>query len=240
IDHKQKQSFLARLQGTAKAVLPICSIPERKLFNNLMLTCKDFYTSRSELSVNAVNIWNRHAEQNADISYKLSEHLSQYASGDWEKTANMKQSLSQAFEITETVRKQTRDPARSSSIIHATEAPLLRQQVTKGFIELQSGTHGELNANTTITAQISHKRAMDAQPEPATKRIRTSRHCIRCGQGAGQCKGTSAWFMCQYSCRDCGTLPITKCAGRTSKHPNKPRCGPPSELTPAAHKYLGI
>ncbi|KAJ3768614.1 hypothetical protein FB446DRAFT_706893 [Lentinula raphanica] len=172
IDHKKKQAFLAELQ--------------------------EFYTSQTELSVNVVKIWNRHAETNPDVYYELSKHLSQYASGDWEKTANLKQSLSQAFEITDAVKKQTRDPGCSDSIVHATEAPLLRQQVTKGFIELP-GIHSDSNANTTITTQISHKRAMKAQLEPVTKRVRTSRHCIQCGQGAGQCKGTSAWTKLEAS-----------------------------------------
>lgn len=95
---------------------------------------------------------------------------------------------------------------------------------------------------SNIVSQISQKRVMEAQVLPPIKKARTARHCIRCGQSAGQCNGASAWFRCQYSCRDCGEKLAKLCAGRSSKAAEKSRCGPPAatELTAAARKHLGL
>ncbi|KAE9382446.1 hypothetical protein BT96DRAFT_1010633 [Gymnopus androsaceus JB14] len=252
VDRKQKQWFLAQLQGTRKAVLPVHTIAERKLFNEFMLTCRQFYISRTELTPEAVKLWNRKAETMPGVYYKLSEQLSQYASGDWQKTANIKQSLSQAFELTDTIRRQTRDPRRAESIINATETSLQPHHVTQGFdvgsVTSVSGTSnsGSAESNQThpniidMATQISRQRTMDAQPSQAIKKQRNSRHCIRCGQAPGQCNGAGAWYRCQYPCRDCGEKSPKSCAGRDSKAPGKPQCGPLTELTPAARKHLGI
>lgn len=64
--------------------------------------------------------------------------MSQHATGSWEKTANLKQSLSQAFELTEGIKKWTRNPKRAESILHADEAPLQYHTATQGFVELES------------------------------------------------------------------------------------------------------
>ncbi|KAJ3764783.1 hypothetical protein FB446DRAFT_656131, partial [Lentinula raphanica] len=74
LDRKQKQAFLAQLQGTRKAVLPIHTVQERKLFSSLMATCKEFYLSSSELSPDAVRIWNRRVESMPNAFYKASFH----------------------------------------------------------------------------------------------------------------------------------------------------------------------
>ncbi|KAJ3818485.1 hypothetical protein F5880DRAFT_1491296 [Lentinula raphanica] len=74
LDRKQKQAFLAQLQGTRKAVLPIHTVQERKLFSSLMATCKEFYLSSSELSSDAVRIWNRRVESMPNAFYKASFH----------------------------------------------------------------------------------------------------------------------------------------------------------------------
>lgn len=200
----------------------------------------------------------------------MAEHLSQHATGSWEKTANLKQSLSQAFELTEGIKKWTRNPKRAESVVHADEAPLQYHTVTQGFVGLENSEifnryvvkyHSdfllklEMNFSdiepvasssnnqihpSNIISQISQKRVMEAQVLPPIKRARTVRHCIRCGQPAGQCNGASAWFRCQHNCRDCGEGQPKICAGRSSKAPEKSRCGPPTtaELTAAARKYL--
>ncbi|KIK53595.1 hypothetical protein GYMLUDRAFT_250297 [Collybiopsis luxurians FD-317 M1] len=110
LDNKKKQGFLAQLQGTCKAVLPVHTVQERKLFNTLMSTCKDFYISRTELSPGAVKIWNRHVETMQDAYYKLTEQLSQYAHGDWERNGNLRQSLSLAFDVTDSIKKKLEMP----------------------------------------------------------------------------------------------------------------------------------
>lgn len=71
VDHKQKQWFIAQLQGTRKAVLPVHTIAERRLFNEFMLTCRVFYISRTELTPEAVKLWNRKAETMPGVYYKV-------------------------------------------------------------------------------------------------------------------------------------------------------------------------
>lgn len=76
IDGRQKQGFLAELQGTRKAVLPVGAggVVEYKLFNKFMSTTKEFYSSsRGELTDEAVKIWNREAEKTPGVFYKVSE-----------------------------------------------------------------------------------------------------------------------------------------------------------------------
>ncbi|KIK59017.1 hypothetical protein GYMLUDRAFT_245467 [Collybiopsis luxurians FD-317 M1] len=249
LDQNQKQEFLAQLQGTHKAVLPIHTIQEQKLFTKLMATCKDFYISRKELSSKAVQIWNRHVDIDAGC---LSEQLAQYANGNWEKNSNLQQSLSLAFNVTSALKKMTRDPKRAEKVVHATEAPLQPNHVSQGLIELPddpASSTGSVSVQTshpntvasTVT-RISQKRTMEAQPEPPKKKPRISRHCIRCGGEAGQCNGASAWYRCQHACRDCGQRSVKLCIGRNSKNPGKARCECPSlaDLTSAAQKHLQL
>ncbi|KAF8996471.1 hypothetical protein BDZ89DRAFT_1149038 [Hymenopellis radicata] len=90
IPDAQKQSFLARLQGTKKAVLPLHTAGERQLFSELMKTCEDFTST-------------------TDVFYKLSEQLTAYYNGDWKSNSDTRLSLSLAF-------KQTQ-PSRSAFTI---------------------------------------------------------------------------------------------------------------------------
>ncbi|KAJ3759415.1 hypothetical protein EV360DRAFT_82154 [Lentinula raphanica] len=133
-----------------------------------MATCKDFYISSSELSPSAVQIWNRRVESMPDAFYKLSEQLTQYANGNWERNGNLRQSLSLAFDITNSIKQRTRDPQRAEKLVHASEAPLERQHVAQGFIEELTHDASPVTQNTTVmlATQISKKRTMDAQPQP--------------------------------------------------------------------------
>ncbi|KIK55784.1 hypothetical protein GYMLUDRAFT_1017370 [Collybiopsis luxurians FD-317 M1] len=119
LDNKKKQGFLAQLQGTRKAVLPVHTVQDW-----------------TELSPGAVKIWNRHVETMPDAYYKLTEQLLQYAHGDWERNGNLRQSLSLAFDVTDSIKKKTRDAKCSDFVTHPVEAPLHPHQVTQGFIEL--------------------------------------------------------------------------------------------------------
>ncbi|KAF5328558.1 hypothetical protein D9758_018001 [Tetrapyrgos nigripes] len=67
---------------TWKAILPIHTIAEHKLFNDLMSSNKFYINSKKELSNEAVWIWNHKAEEQDDIFYKLSEYLLHYANSD--------------------------------------------------------------------------------------------------------------------------------------------------------------
>ncbi len=72
LDGKQKQGYLARLQGTSKAVLPLHTAVERKLFSELMRTCSDFTSTSGNIHSKAVQVWNRRAHNDPDIFYKVS------------------------------------------------------------------------------------------------------------------------------------------------------------------------
>ncbi|KAF8994149.1 hypothetical protein BDZ89DRAFT_1150212 [Hymenopellis radicata] len=66
VDGKQKQAYLAQMQGTRKPVLPVSTIAERKLFSKLMRTSPEFYSTSTSgtIRADAVKIWNRLAENN--------------------------------------------------------------------------------------------------------------------------------------------------------------------------------
>ncbi|KAF6751766.1 hypothetical protein DFP72DRAFT_1135650, partial [Ephemerocybe angulata] len=70
---KQQQLFLARLQGTRKAILPVHTAREKALFNNLMRTNPAFNPPTRGGQPNwreATCVWNREADVSDDIYYK--------------------------------------------------------------------------------------------------------------------------------------------------------------------------
>ncbi|KAF8989595.1 hypothetical protein BDZ89DRAFT_974680, partial [Hymenopellis radicata] len=73
VDGKQKQAYLAQMQGTRKPVLPVSTIAERKLFSELMRTSPEFYSTSTSgaIRADAVKIWNRLAENTSDVYYKV-------------------------------------------------------------------------------------------------------------------------------------------------------------------------
>lgn len=76
IDGKRKFDFLARLQGTAKAVLPIHTTQERALYRQLMQRDPAFNTPSSEPQWSeAVKVWNALADRDDHVYYKVC-HLS--------------------------------------------------------------------------------------------------------------------------------------------------------------------
>ncbi|KAF6747999.1 hypothetical protein DFP72DRAFT_1174556 [Ephemerocybe angulata] len=71
---KQQQLFLARLQGTRKAILPVHTAREKALFNNLMRTNPAFNPPTRGGQPNwreATCVWNREADVSDDIYYKI-------------------------------------------------------------------------------------------------------------------------------------------------------------------------
>lgn len=73
IDSKRtlKQQYLARMQGTRIAVLPVHTVAEKLLFNELMRTSPAFQSCKTAVSTAATAIWNREAESKPDIFYKV-------------------------------------------------------------------------------------------------------------------------------------------------------------------------
>lgn len=67
----RKYQYLAAMQGTRKAVLPVHSPSERKLFHKL--TSHDSFSPRNGEPRwrDAVRIWNAEAIESDDISYKV-------------------------------------------------------------------------------------------------------------------------------------------------------------------------
>jgi hypothetical protein len=70
-DSNQKQAYLAKMQGTRKPVLPVHTLAEKQLFTELMRTSPTFQRCSTSVSLAAAEIWNRKAENTADIYYKV-------------------------------------------------------------------------------------------------------------------------------------------------------------------------
>ncbi|KAK0461442.1 hypothetical protein IW261DRAFT_1614365 [Armillaria novae-zelandiae] len=191
LDNKQKQSFLAQLLGTSKAVLPLHTTSEQKLFSELMKNCSDFTSTTGNVHPKAVQIWNRHAQDKSDIFYKLSEQLTAYFNGDWKSNSNIQLSLSLAFNQTQPVHQRLHDAKRSDGILATLSGPLIPHAVTKGFQEIPDADTSQYHTSTTLiqsdsqtpslhppsdpTTVLSRKRVADAQPpEPTSKKARES------------------------------------------------------------------
>jgi len=73
LSEPKKHCFLAKMQGTCKAVLPVHSKAEKDLFQSLMTTCKEFNPAQGSHPIwtQAIKIWNAHADQDDMISYKV-------------------------------------------------------------------------------------------------------------------------------------------------------------------------
>jgi hypothetical protein len=72
IDQKQRHAYLASMQGTRKAILPVHTPAEHDLFNTLMKT-NEAFTSRSAGPrwTECVRVWNRLADTRNDVFYKV-------------------------------------------------------------------------------------------------------------------------------------------------------------------------
>ncbi|KAG6848087.1 hypothetical protein H0H93_003468 [Arthromyces matolae] len=250
-DKKQKQSDLAKMQNTRYPVLPVHTVREKKLFGQLMMECEEFRMSTSSIKAAAVKIWNRYADPENDIYYKLEEHLTSYFNGNWKENANIKQSIREALSVTEPLQKRLRNPERANEQVNANTTPMSRHKAERGFQAHPSPTEEPSVAVQNVassnnlslpaaenTISLSKKRVAEAAPEAASKRSRQERTCPRCTRE--DCKGKGSWYFCQHNCRDCGQRSIIDCVGRSSGARNKPRCMPSSslKLTQRAQQFI--
>ena len=80
----------------------------------------------------AVKVWNRAAEINLEISYKLVEQLMAYYN-DWKANLNIKQKLSLTFENQKVVHDFIRNPQCSLQITATPLQPMQLHKVTSGL-----------------------------------------------------------------------------------------------------------
>ncbi|KAF8166461.1 hypothetical protein K438DRAFT_1775139 [Mycena galopus ATCC 62051] len=132
-DSNQKQSYLAKMQGTRKPVLPVHTLAEKREFADLMRTSPTFQKCSTSISLAAVEIWNQKAESTTDIYHKLEEQLTAYLNGPYKDSANIRQSCAQARGQTDPLRISLQDPQRTAKIVNTTSGPLVPDRVTAGF-----------------------------------------------------------------------------------------------------------
>ncbi|TFK86323.1 hypothetical protein K466DRAFT_576438 [Polyporus arcularius HHB13444] len=135
LDSKQRHAFLALKQGARKAVLPVHTAAEYQLFRKLVQDDPAFNQQTGEPDWDhAVITWNREAERNDEVYYKLIEHLKLYFS-TWQTNMNIKHTLGQ----TSSTRKQTdlavRDPKRSEAAPAALERSKPSQAAHAGILQ---------------------------------------------------------------------------------------------------------
>ncbi|KAF8057979.1 hypothetical protein FPV67DRAFT_1525179 [Lyophyllum atratum] len=139
IHSNQPHHFLASMQGTRKPVLPIHNTEERALFRELMSNNMKFSMKSGVDWEEAVKVWNAHADEQRDISYKLTEHLKVYYGGDWEAQVNIKQTMSITASERLPLKRSLRDPTRSTLARPAAETSLKLHSVQQGFVGLPPG-----------------------------------------------------------------------------------------------------
>ncbi|KAJ7658753.1 hypothetical protein DFH06DRAFT_1407245 [Mycena polygramma] len=167
IDSKrtQKQQYLARMQGTRIAVLPVHTVTEKLLFNELMRTSPAFQSCKTAVSTAATAIWNREAESKPDIFYKLEEQLTAYLNGNYKDAANVRQSCSQARGQIEPLEQALKDPKRATRIINARSGPPVPHRVASGF-EIPSNTSGTSDS-MTATSRVQQLAVLSNIPDSA-------------------------------------------------------------------------
>ncbi|KAH0580185.1 hypothetical protein H2248_001707 [Termitomyces sp. 'cryptogamus'] len=109
-DAAQKQAYLAKMQGTQRPILPINTVAEQNLFNQLMQECDDFCSLTTSIKLSAVKIWNHYAEAEDDIYYKLEEHLTSHFKGNWKDVTNLIHSVCQALASINPLQKYLHNP----------------------------------------------------------------------------------------------------------------------------------
>ncbi|PPR06280.1 hypothetical protein CVT24_000821 [Panaeolus cyanescens] len=185
IDNKRPQSYLARKQGTRKAILPIHTPTEQELFKELMKTNTAF-NSRTTGPVwkLAVKEWNAHADKQDEIYYKLIEQLRVFYSS-YMTRINVKQSLSLTANARRPIIQAVRDPARSDAVPPISTRPLSISVPSSGFdiSQLSAGPRADAATSITVTTVqsdllITHHGhgddMMDVDPPPSLHHTDTS------------------------------------------------------------------
>lgn len=73
LDQNQPHAYLASMQETRKAILPVHTPAEHNIFRLLMKTHPAFNTqSTGPIWKAAVKVWNEHADREDDVYYKVS------------------------------------------------------------------------------------------------------------------------------------------------------------------------
>ncbi|KAF7324049.1 3'-5' exonuclease domain-containing protein [Mycena kentingensis (nom. inval.)] len=154
LDGKQKQAYLARMQDTRKAVLPVHTTAEKRLFRKLMQEEPAFRDCKTTISLKATEHWNRLAETTADVYYKLEEQLTSYLNGAYKDFANCRQSYENAREVLAPLDKALRDPHRSDHIVNAPLGPLVPHRVESGFATEETDTEIDLEFEAELAAPM--------------------------------------------------------------------------------------
>ncbi|KAG6846753.1 hypothetical protein H0H93_012095, partial [Arthromyces matolae] len=192
-DGKQPQAYLAKMQGTRRPILPIHTMKERKLFNKLMREREEFQSCTTSIKIGCVKIWNRYAETDDNIYYKLEEHLTAHFNGKWQESANITESRSQALTVTEPLQKQLQNPARAEHNVNIPAFEISENRATHGFrpipdphTNIQASTvQAFANANSLeipaaeSTIALSTLHAFDSRPETVTQSKKKDRKCPR-------------------------------------------------------------
>ncbi|KAG6821896.1 hypothetical protein H0H92_000295, partial [Tricholoma furcatifolium] len=155
-DKKQPQAYLAKMQGTCRPILPIHTM-EKKLFNQLMRECDEFRSSTSSIKPGGVKIWNRYAETEDNVYYKLEEHLTAHFNGKWQENANAAESLSQVKSVTEPLQKRLRNPARTQEILSTPMVNISGNKPTHGFDNVSNPqSYQRLEASASAVQAFAH------------------------------------------------------------------------------------
>ncbi|KAF7323784.1 3'-5' exonuclease domain-containing protein [Mycena kentingensis (nom. inval.)] len=192
-DQQQKQAYLARMQGTRKPVLPVHTLAEKKLFSHLMLHSPEFQSCKNSITTAATVVWNRRAEAEDNVYYKLEEQLTSYFNGAYKDGANIRLSCARVRNQTSLLDKDIRDPARSTHILNTNAGELVPKRVVSGFIMAPAGTSpsppqatafeqqfavvnqlSEFAARSTITESSKRVAVHAAIGQPAAKRVKSA------------------------------------------------------------------
>ncbi|KAJ3824864.1 hypothetical protein F5880DRAFT_1479370 [Lentinula raphanica] len=232
IDHKQTHWFVASLQGTRRAVLPIANSYEEGRFREYVATNTGSSEPRWD---NIVRAWNTAAITDKNLSYKLIEHLRLYYNGDWKILSNIKQTLAQTAEDRKRAKKPVNDLNCIKMLPAALEIPLTLHSVPNGLRESRDGlpdhtdqiSESASGANEGVegsghTSSIIPRTSL-LPPKPPSDSSdptlpRQPRRCKKCNKGE-DCNGRSNVRLCPNVCRDCGRK---ECDGRNSKKPHIP------------------
>ncbi|KAF7377554.1 3'-5' exonuclease domain-containing protein [Mycena sanguinolenta] len=137
IDSARPHHYLAALQGTRKAILPIHNQDEKDLFRTMMSGTNSFGNFSSDVQVDAgVRIWNAKADANDNIFYKLAEQLKVYYNSDWQRASNIIQTKATTAEARQPVTKLLNDPVRSLRVPSVPETSLKLHHAPTGMLPL--------------------------------------------------------------------------------------------------------
>ncbi|KAF6764006.1 hypothetical protein DFP72DRAFT_956173 [Ephemerocybe angulata] len=130
---KIPHAYLARMQGTRKAILPVHTDEEKALFRALMASNPAFNSRTTGPTWKlAVKVWNEHAETSKHVYYKLVEQLKSYFT-TWTANLSVVQTLSMTSLVRNPITAASRAISRSTLAPSMTDRPLTLHAVHAGF-----------------------------------------------------------------------------------------------------------